>query len=58
MKVGHDLHSLIVSDHFFTRCKSGKVLEVEEEVFLIKDALMREGENQALVDRELVIERN
>lgn len=27
-------------------------------MFLIKDALLREGENQALIDRELVIERN
>lgn len=58
MRVGHDLHSLIISDHFFARCKSGKVREAEEEMFLVKDALMREGENQTLVDRELVIERN
>ncbi len=58
MRVGHDLHSLIVSDHFFTWCKSGKVKEAEEEMFLIKDALLRSGENQVLVDNELLIERN
>lgn len=45
MRVGHDLHSLIVSDHFFGKCKSGKVKEVEAEMFLVEDALLREAED-------------
>ena len=58
MRVGNDLHSLIISDHFFGRCKSGKVKQVADETFLIDDILLREGENQELIDKELVIERN
>ena len=53
-----DLHSLIVPDHFFSRCVSGKVKDVAEQTFLIEDALLREGENQEMIDKELVIERN
>ena len=39
MRVGVDLHSLIISDHFFSRCISGKVKEVEAQTFLIDDLL-------------------
>ena len=58
MRVGHDLHSLIFADHFFTRCTSGKVREAAKNLFLIEDALLREGENPQVRDRELMIERN
>lgn len=58
MRVGQDLHSLIISDHFFSRCISGKAKEVEAQTFLIDDILLKDAEDKSSIDRELMIERN
>ena len=54
MRVGHDLHSLIKPDHFFERCVSGRVRDVQTK----QPQFAPKPLSQKQKDLELVIERN